>query len=67
MLATLFHRKCMQFSGPSGEAVASLQEGQDCKLCQINSPACALDQTHAKNWSWFPKRINMGARCFSDG
>lgn len=30
-LGMLLQCKCMQFSGPSGKTVASLQEGQDCK------------------------------------
>lgn len=30
-LGMLLQCKCIQFSGPSGKTVASLQEGQDCK------------------------------------
>lgn len=54
MKAMLFQCKCMQFSGPSGKTVASLQEGQDCKRVKLILPPVPLTNAHTKNWSWSP-------------
>lgn len=43
----LFQCKCKQFSGPSGDSVASQQEGQDCKRVKLMHPSSSLTKAHA--------------------